>query len=212
MHNDLFESISQRGDKEETAENRRIIEIAYELCGRCKLYEKQLRESKKDANVFDVEQRVVEQYAKEKNLWIPISQIGELGIPGPCGNENETYVSNDVIYKVNNLMNSHCISKLFEKIICHNDLFYDTAYKFHAFTGFEGRTIMPVFCQPLIKNANPATNVEIETYMAALGFSKLEKQGSFSNGSYNVWDLLPRNILKDSEGDLYIVDAEIEKL
>ena len=71
---------------------------------------------------------------------------------------------------------------------------------------------MPVFCQPLIKNANPATNVEIETYMAALGFSKLEMQGSFSNGSYNVWDLLPRNILKDSEGDLYIVDAEIEKL
>ena len=45
MHNDLFESISQRGDKEETAENRRIIEIANELCGRCKLYEKQLRES-----------------------------------------------------------------------------------------------------------------------------------------------------------------------
>lgn len=212
MHNDLFESISQRGDKEETAENRRIIEIANELCGRCKLYEKQLRESKKDANVFDVEQRVVEQYAKEKNLWIPISQIGELGIPGPCGNENETYVSNDVIYKVNNLMNSHCISNLFEKIICHNDLFYDTAYKFHSFTGFDGRTIMPIFSQPLIKNANPATNIEIETYMAALGFSKLEKQGSYSNGDYNVWDLLPRNILKDSEGDLYIVDAEIEKL
>ncbi len=58
MHNDLFESISQRGDKEETAENRRIIEIANELCGRCKLYEKQLRESKKDANVFDIEQRI----------------------------------------------------------------------------------------------------------------------------------------------------------
>ena len=58
MHNDLFESISQRDDKEETAENRRIIEIAYELCGRCKLYEKQLRESKKDANAFDIEQRI----------------------------------------------------------------------------------------------------------------------------------------------------------
>ena len=71
---------------------------------------------------------------------------------------------------------------------------------------------MPIFSQPLIKNANPATNIEIETYMAALGFSKLEKQGSYSNGNYNVWDLLPRNILKDSEGDLYIVDAEIEKL
>ena len=70
MHNDLFESISQRSGEEETSENRRIIEIANELCGRCKLYEKQLRESKKNVDSFYIEQRVVEQFAKEKGLWI----------------------------------------------------------------------------------------------------------------------------------------------
>ncbi len=212
MHNDLFESISQRCGEEETPENRRILEIANELCGCCKLYEKQLRESKKDVDSFYIEQRVVEQFAKENNLWIPITQIGGLGIPGPCGNENDTYVSNDVIYKVNNLMNSHTISTLFEKIICHNNLFYETAYSFYAFTGFDGRTIMPIFRQSLIKDATPATIIEIETYMAALGFEKTEKVGSFVNEKYKVWDLLPRNVLKDEEVDLFIVDAEIENI
>ena len=212
MNNDLFESVSQRCGEEETAENRRIIEIANELCGRCKLYEKQLRESEKNVDVFYIEQRVVEQFAKENGLWIPMSEVNDLGIPGPCGNENDTYVSDNVIYKVNNLMNSHSISNLFEKIICHNNLFYDTAYTFYSFTGFEGRTIMPIFSQPLIQNAKPATSIEIETYMAALGFSKMEKTGSYCNIDYKVWDMLPRNVLIDEDGDLFIVDAEIEKI
>ena len=34
----------------------------------------------------------------------------------------------------------------------------------------------------------------------------------FELGTYEVWDLFPRNVLVDSEGDLYVVDAEIRKL
>jgi hypothetical protein len=30
-----------------------------------------------------------------------------------------------------------------------------------------------------------------------------------SNGNYDVWDLVPRNVLKDKDGDIFIVDAEI---
>ena len=52
----------------------------------------------------------------------------------------------------------------------------------------------------------------IDTYMAALGFRKSGKEGQFTNGTYAVWDLLPRNVLKDSDGDLYVVDAEIRQL
>ncbi len=29
---------------------------------------------------------------------------------------------------------------------------------------------------------------------------------------YEVWDILPRNVLIDSEGDIYVIDAEIKKL
>ncbi|MBR0077496.1 MAG: hypothetical protein IJP72_03750, partial [Bacteroidales bacterium] len=64
MYDDLFESISQGGGFEETAENRRIHEIANELRRRCQLYEAQLRDSQGDVNHLDIEQRVAEQYAK----------------------------------------------------------------------------------------------------------------------------------------------------
>lgn len=53
-------------------------------------------------------------------------------------------------------------------------------------------------------------SVEIDTYMSAVGFTKTGI-GRYENQDYNVWDLLPRNVLKDSDGDIYIIDAEIGK-
>ena len=212
MTDDLFESISQRGSAEEAPENIRIHEIADELRRCCQLYEAQLRNGEEDVSGFEVEQRAAELFAKNNNLWIPLNDIFDLGVPGPSGNENDLYVSNNLIYKVNNLLNSGSILSHLDKMTWHNTLFYETAYSFHAFTGIEGRTIMPVFVQRLVKDAIPATQIEIDTYMAALGFSKMESDGRFSNQDYEVWDLFPRNVLKDSDGDIYIVDAEIKKL
>jgi hypothetical protein len=212
MTDDIFESVSQRVDGEETAENSRIREVAYELHRRCQLYEAQFRDGEKHVSHFEIEQRVAELYARENGMWLPMSDVFDLGVPGPSGNENDTYVSNDIIYKVNNLLNSGSILKLFAKIYMHNNLFYDTCYSLYAFTGFDGRTVMPVFKQSLVKNARPATPIEIETYMAAIGFLKLNDKGRFSNDVYEVWDVVPRNVLKDEEGDIYIVDAEIKLL
>ena len=211
MSNDIPEPVSQRGCGEETPQNRRIRQVADELCRRCELYEAQFRDGEKDVNRLDVEQRVAEQYAKENGLWIPIDKVFDLGTPGPSGNENDTYVKEDIIYKVNNLLNCGSILRLFDKMLWHNDLFYDTAYSFYAFTGFDGRTVMPVFQQRLVKDAQPATSIEIETFMAALGFTKRNNEGRFVNNMYEVWDLVPRNVLKDKDGDMYVVDAEIRK-
>ena len=210
MEDDILKPFSQRGSGEETAENRRIHEIADGLRRGCQLYETQFRDGQGHVNSFEIEQRVAEKFAKDNNLWLPMSDVFTLGVPGPSGNENDTYVSNDIIYKVNNLLNSGSIIRLLEKIVIHNDLFYDTVYSLYAFTGFDGRTIMPVLQQRLVKNAKPATNIEIETYMAAIGFTKTG-EGHFSNGMYEVWDLLPRNVLKDEEGDLFVIDAEMKK-
>ena len=46
---------------------------------------------------------MAKQYAKENGIWIPMSDVFDLSVPGPSGNENDTYVSNDIIYKVNAL-------------------------------------------------------------------------------------------------------------
>lgn len=212
MNNEIFEFLSSRSGDTETAENSRIKEIALELSRRCSLYEEKYANSSHHVKT-SVEQRVSEEYAKENDCWKPILQIFELGIPGPSGNENDTYVSNDVIYKVNNLLNSQgSIIDLFTKILLHNQIFVETAYKFVGFTGFEGTSIMPIFKQNLIKNATPATQIEIATYMAALGFESAEKVGAYRNHELTIWDMLPRNVLKDADGDIFVVDAEIRLL
>ena len=211
MNYDISESVSQRSSGEETAENRRIHEIADELRRRCQLYEAQLRDSQSDVNHLDLEQRVAELYAKENGMWLPMSNVFDLGVPGPSGNENDTYVSNNIIYKVNNLLNTGSILRLLDRVMWHNNLFYETAYTFHAFTGFEGRTIMPVLKQQLIKESVPATAIEIETYMAAIGFTKQNEKGKYANNEFIVWDLVSRNVLRDKDGDIYVIDAEIAR-
>lgn len=92
----------------------------------------------------------------------------------------------------------------------HNQIFPDTAYSFYGFTGFDGRTVFPVICQPRIANARPATMIMIETYMTALGFEKMANEGHFNN-NFEVWDVVPRNVLVDPEGDIFVVDAEIKQ-
>ena len=212
MTHDVSQSISQGFGGKEDEETRRIQEIADELYRRCCLYETQFREGKADGE-GRIEQRVAEEFAKETGMWLPISEMFALGIPGPCGNENDTYVSNETIYKVNNLLNSSgSIIQLLKKVMWHNRLFADTAYSLYAFTGFDGSTVMPILKQSFVHSAAPATDVEIETYMAALGFAKLEGKGHYANKEYEVWDLFPRNVLKDNDGDIYVIDVEIRKL
>ena len=137
-------------------------------------------------------------------------EIFDLGVPGPSGNENDTFVGEKVIYKVNNLLNSGSIIGLLHKIMMHNTLFPETAYSFYGFAGFDGRTTQPVIVQPRIANAHPATKIQIDTYLAALGFEKTTQDGRFRNSQYEVWDVVPRNVLVDDEGDIFVVDAEIK--
>ncbi len=210
MSDDISQSVSQRGRGEEIAENRRIYEVSDELFRRSQLYEAQLRDGQEHVSHFEAEQRVAEQYAKENGIWVPMDEVFELGVPGPSGNENDTYVSNDIVYKVNNLLNSGSLLKLLDKISWHNILFYDTFYTLYGFTGFDGRTIMPILQQRLVKDATLATPIEIDTYMAAIDFMKLNNEGRYVNADFEVWDLVPRNVLKDKEGDVFVIDAEIK--
>ena len=174
--------------------------------------EAQCGDSQQNVSCFETEQRAAEQMAKSQGFWIPMMDIFNLGVPGPSGNENDTYVGEKVIYKVNNLLNSGSIIGLLHKILMHNTLFPDTAYSFYGFAGFDGRTIQPVITQPRIANAHPATKIQIDTYMAALGFEKTTQDGRFRNSQYEVWDIVPRNVLVDAEGDIFVVDAEIKHI
>ena len=140
-----------------------------------------------------------------------MENVFDLGVPGPSGNENDTYISNDTIYKVNNLLNSGSILRMLDKVRMHNAIFPDTYYKLEAFTGFDGRSVMPILRQDLVKNAEPTPQIAIDTYMAAIGFDKKDGEGRYSNAVYTIWDLVPRNVLRDCDGDIFVVDAEIKR-
>ena len=212
MNDDIFESVSQRSNGAYDEENRRIQEVSNELQRLCRLHEKESGNGKANGTRFEIEQRAAEQYAKSVGIWIPMDNVFDLGTPGPSGNENDTYVAKDTIYKVNNLLNSGGICKLLDKILLHNLIFPNTAYKICGFTGYEGRTIMPVLEQERICEAQPATQIMIDTYMSALGFEKEGDIGRFFNKEFKVWDVVPRNVLVDKDGDMYVVDAEIKRL
>ena len=211
MNDDIFKSVSQGSNGAYDEENRRIKEISDELQRLCQLHEKESRDGKGDGGRFEIEQRVAEQYAKSVGMWIPMDKVFDLGEPGPSGNENDTYVSGTIIYKVNNLLNSGGIVKLLDKVLLHNLIFPNTAYILHGFAGYDKRSVMPVLMQRRIRNAQPATQIMIDTYMSALGFTKENDEGRYSNGTYVVWDVVPRNVLVDFDGDMYVVDAEIKK-
>jgi len=140
-----------------------------------------------------------------------MENVFDLGVPGPSGNENDTYFSDDCVYKVNNLLNCGGLLRLLDKVKIHNEIFPDTFYQLHAFTGFDGRTVMPVLKQDFVKDAEPTPQIAIDTYMAALGFDRLEQTGRYANDTYTVWDLVPRNVLRDRDGDIFVVDAEIKR-
>ena len=213
MNHDLPQQVPPRGDGTQDEEDSRIAAIADELQRLCRVHEAERGTGQANVSPFETEQRQAEALAKRLHCWMPMTEAFRLGVPGPSGHENDTYVADRYIYKVNNLLNSGGIVALLRRIVMHNRLFPETAYRLHGFAGFDGRTVQPVLRQLRIEQAHPATQVKIDTYMSALGFTKLEGQeGKFTNGVYEVWDILPRNVLVDNEGDLYVIDAEIASI
>lgn len=211
---DILKLISQREVSEMSAENADLVSVA-SIFGNAEGNggKNETKPCESSNNVIDINERekqLAEQWAKENNRWIPFADLFSIGIPGPSGSESDTYISSDgYVYKVNNLM--HCYDSILitlEKFIHYNLLFPDAAYSFVGFTGFDGRTIMPVLKQRYIKDCVPATNNEIDCYMAALGFEK-ESIGKFYNRNFKLSDVLPKNVLKDESGDVYVIDVEI---
>lgn len=172
-----------------------------------------IEEASRDARGGEKEvNRAIEALAKSLGLWIPFENLSSLGSPFVGGNENTNYLDeNGTIYKVNNLMNSGTIVDLFNRIDLHNAIFPNTRYELVGVSGFgNGSSIYPVYKQYFVRDAEFATPEEIDSYMRSLGFEKTSKEAEYSNGEYVVSDLRSRNVLKDSDGDIYVIDAGLE--
>ena len=209
--NDVSKRISQEDNRSLSEEDGRMAEIANRLQERSRAYEESNGRSGQTISEYErkeIELKEAETYAKENGLWLDMSDAMRLGEPGPSGNENDTYVAYDnTIYKINNLINSKGIVQLLNKILLHNRYFPQTSYKLVGFTGFDGRNVYPILKQQYVKNATFATPEEIDSYMRGPGFEQVG-EASYSNEKITISDLRPRNVMKDTDGDIYVIDAE----
>ena len=99
MDYDISKPIPQGSNGAQDAENSRITAIANELERLCAIHEAQFGTSQPNVSRFETEQRAAEKMAKNNGYWIPMMDIFDLGVPGPSGNENDTYVGDKVVYK-----------------------------------------------------------------------------------------------------------------
>ena len=163
----------------------------------------------------DIEKQTAFDIAKGLNLWI--ENFYSLGNSFNSGHENTVALNESevVVYKSNNLMNVlGMVSNLFDLVEAHNLLFPETAYEIVGFTGFENRNRAPyievILKQPFVDNAEHASYEDIATYMRDSGFTQINNH-TFENEQYIVSDLHPRNVLKNDDGVIFVIDNKIEK-
>lgn len=214
--NEISESISQGEYGKMSEKNSRIEEVASELRRRSSEDARNASpnsEGLSERQQKEVENKAMEEYAKEKGIWIPMQDIFSLGVPAPSGNENDVYLDtkDNSVYKVNNLMNSKKISALLERLKLHNQYFPQTKYELVGFSGFGSGDVFPVLKQDYIVNTTYATLEEIDSYMQSLGFNQ-SGEAAYYNGDVVISDLRPRNVLKDIDGDIYVVDADFREI
>lgn len=210
MHYDIFKPISQGEHRADDEENDRLGEVANILLRSSAEDEGKFRSWQTYGRSIYDEQNLIEQFIERTGCWLPLDGLFALGVPGPSGSENDTYVDKTgcIVYKMNNLIHSGSYFRLFHRLLLHNYLFPQTAYTLVGFTGYKGRTLYPLLAQRYVKNAVPATPFEINEYMGQLGFS-VKAEWTYENTDYVISDMKPKNVLKDSDGDIFVIDAEI---
>jgi predicted GNAT family acetyltransferase len=225
----IEEEITLKTQEDESGENKQIVnekdksdsrneEIANELQKRVRKAYSDEADSKRDGKRIDlrsIDNRVAYEYALETGTLI--GDIYTLGRVFIGGNEHTTAIDENEqkIFKSNNLINTGSLDKFFDKIRLHNKIFPETRYSFEGFSaidaGGKSTYIEPVYSQDFIKEAENATPQEISDFMISEGFEKIEAF-RYRKGDIEVWDVRPRNVLKDKNGNFYVIDAEFKEL
>ena len=148
-------------------------------------------------------------FAKSNNLWISLSELNVefLSKDG----ENEVYTGNkdNIVIKLNNFEYAgDDLENFFIRINAHNKLFGNVPYQMIGFAYNSQQEFCAVLIQPYILAEREATEDEIATYMKALGF-EMDYYDEYHNSEYEVFDVVPNNVLYGIDGDLYFIDTQI---
>lgn len=147
-------------------------------------------------------------FANANNLWIDLSHLNITYMDK--GGENEVFHDgkssviklNDFEYAGDDLEN------FFIRINAHNKFFSNVPYQMIGFSYNSRQEFSAVLTQPYILAEREATEDEIIEYMEALGF-EMDYIDEFHNDQYEVFDVVPNNVLYGIDKDLYFIDTQI---
>lgn len=147
-------------------------------------------------------------FANSNNLWITLSKLNMTFLSK--GGENEVYTSDaDIVVKLNNFEYAgDDLENFFIRIVAHNKFFCNVPYQMIGFAYNSRREFCAVLTQPHIQAEREATEDEIAEYMQALGF-EMDYIDEFHNEQYEVFDVVPNNVLYGIDRDLYFIDTQI---
>ena len=148
-------------------------------------------------------------FANSNNLWISLSKLNVEFLSK--GGENEVYTGNkdNIVIKLNNFEYAgDDLENFFTRINAHNKLFGNVPYQMIGFAYNSKKEFCAVLIQPYILAEREATEDEIATYMEALGF-EMDYYDEYHNSEYEVFDVVPNNVLYGIDGDLYFIDTQI---
>lgn len=156
--------------------------------------------------------RDVVQRNKGHQTWIDDIQSIINGERVGLGGENDVYLSRDgkSVVKINDFSylpgNSTNFDSFMNRVDAHNELFPHDAITILGFTLNSDDKVSVVLSQPYISNAREATQEEIDNFLEEMGFYT-DMSGNWTDGTYEIADTKPNNVLVDEDGNLHFIDV-----
>ncbi len=149
-------------------------------------------------------------FADSNGLWIDFNNLSVIYLDK--GGENEVFYDGAAtVYKLNNFEYAgDNLENFFIRITAHNKFFSNVPYQMIGFAYNSLHEFCAVLIQPHIKAEREATEDEITDYMQALGF-EMDYLDEYHNDQYEVFDVVPNNVLYGIDGDLYFIDTQIRQ-
>lgn len=148
-------------------------------------------------------------FADKNRLWISLPKLNVSFLSG--GGENEVYTGHEdsFVIKLNNFEYAgDDLENFFIRIAAHNMFFKNVPYQLIGFSYNSRQEFCAVLNQPFVVAEREATEEEIANYMQALGF-EMDYYDEFHNETYEIFDVVPNNVLYGIDGDLYFIDTQI---
>lgn len=186
----------------------RICESTVPANGRTRAEARRAIETRKE--------ELLEGWAKATGNWHEsIADFTGNTAPIKSGTDSDVYLSDDggsVIKASKGKFDNRKFPSDIDQVNLFNAVFPHSAYRILGYGRLNGKFVRFIEQQFVdFSTSQPLTTEEREEYMRRLGFEpRNEEKTVFSNGEIVVSDLQKSNIVKDTEGNIRVIDADVK--